>query len=72
MANIKKIYLYAICLVTMAISIFAGIRLLNIALDLLFENTYSNWNEQLPFPVAALVICLPIFLIHWHMARKES
>ncbi len=74
MANTKKTYLYGVCLITMALSIFAAIRLINTLLNWLFDGTrqYSWGGYELALPLAMLVVSAPLFFIHWRMAKREQ
>lgn len=72
MQGLKKVYLYAVSFVTLVISVIGTIMLVNFALNQWWvENGMFSYEN--PSNAAAMVIvCLPLFFIHWHYARKES
>ena len=72
MAWMKKAYLYAVCLITLTISVIGAITFINYALNTWVIKDQFNYGGNPSHSVAMIIVGVPLFLVHWHYARKEA
>jgi len=78
MAIARRLYLYAVAGITLAMLIWALITLINLALqmafgrgDSLFGSPDSSVRSQLSLVLATIAVALPVWALHWSIAERS-
>ncbi|MBI3741336.1 MAG: DUF3842 family protein [Chloroflexi bacterium] len=66
MVNVRRVYVYLVCLISLQTVTWALINLLR---DLL---TPASARTELALPIALIVIGLPLYLAHWIWAQRSA
>ena len=73
--NIRALYLYAVCFITLMMTLGGIIFTVNAIADHFLASNYYNDNysvRQILNSIAVWAISMPIFIFHWKATKKEG
>ena len=69
--NVKTVYLYSICLISLLMVIGGTIFAINSTSDLIIDGFEIYTLRSIFYSLAFVVVGLPIYIFHWKKADKE-